>query len=87
MCAKFLQNCERKGWLERVITANESWFYTCNPNPKCDNMVWTTAGAERPQVARRPMGTKKAMAIPFFDWKGLIYCHWVINEGTPPPML
>ncbi len=81
MSVKFLQNCEHKGWLERVITADESWFHTCNPNPKCDNMFWSVPGSERLQVSRRPMNTKKAMAIPFFDWKGLIYCHWVVN-GT-----
>ncbi len=61
--------------------ADESWFYTSNPHPKYDNMVWTVPGTDRPQVPRRPMNTKRAMAIPFFDWKGLIYCHWVIN-GT-----
>ncbi len=80
-CVKFLQNCERPRWLERVITADESWFYVVNPNPKCDNIVWTLPGTDCLQVPRRPMNTKKAMAIPFFNWKGLIYCHWVIN-GT-----
>ncbi len=81
MCAQFLQKCEKSGWLERVITADESWFYVTNPNPKCDNMVWSLPGIDRLQVVRRPMNTKKVMAIPFFDWQGLIYCHWVIN-GT-----
>ncbi len=75
MCVKFLQNCDRRGWLERVITADKSWFHTSNPNPKVNNMVWSVPGSDRLQVAKRPLNTKKAMAIPFFDWKGLIYCH------------
>ncbi len=82
MSVNFLQNCECKGWLERVITADESWFHTCNPNPKCDNMVWSVPGSDRLQVARRPMNTEKTMAIPFFDWRGLIYCHWVMNGAV-----
>ncbi len=81
LCTQFLQKCERSGWLERVITADESWFYVSNPNPKCDNMFWSLPGSECLQMAKRPMNTKKVMAIPFFDWQGLIYCHWVIN-GT-----
>ncbi len=81
LMVKFLQNCEHRGWLERVITADESWFYINNPNPKVDNMVWSLPGEQRLQVTCRPMNTKKIMALPFFDWKGLIYCHWVFN-GT-----
>lgn len=80
-CVKFLQNCERPRWLECVITADESWFYVNNPHPKYDNMVWSIPVTDRLQVPCHPMNTKKAMAIPFFNWKGLIYCHWVIN-GT-----
>ncbi len=81
LCVQFLQNCERKGWLSRVITADESWFHTINPNSKTGNMVWLPPGADRPQVPRRPMSAKKAMLICFFDHLGLLYSHWVIN-GT-----
>ncbi len=81
LCTQFLQKCESPGWLECVITADESWFFVSNPFPKCDNMVWSLPGSDCLQLARRPMSTKKVMAIPFFDWQGLIYCHWVIN-GT-----
>ncbi len=81
LAVRFLQNCERPGWLERVITMDESWFYTSNPLSKMENMVWSKPGDERIQVARRPMNTKKAMLICFFDFKGVLLTHWILN-GT-----
>ena len=65
----------------RVITADESWFYIVNPNPKCANMVWSLPRSDRLHKTQCPMNTRKVMAIPFFDFGDLIYCHWVIN-GT-----
>ncbi len=38
LSAQFLQNCECTGWLSRVITADECWFYAVNPNSKVENI-------------------------------------------------
>ncbi len=81
LAARFLQNCEHRGWLQRVITVDESWFYTSNPLSKMENMVWSKPGDEHKQVARHPMSCKKAMLICFFNHKGVILSKWIRN-GT-----
>ncbi len=81
LCQLFLRNAKQPGWLNRVITADESWFYVENPHPKSACREWLQPGEDHPHVAPRTRSAKKAMLVVFFDRKGLVYRHWVLH-GT-----
>ncbi len=56
-------------------------FYVENPHPKSACKEWLEPGLDRPQVAPRSRNARKAMLVAFFDMKGLVYRHWVL-QGT-----
>ncbi len=78
---QMLEGARNRGWIKRIITADESWFYVQNPHPKMGNMEWLEKGMDRPQVALRSRSCKKALLVTFFDWNGLLYRHWILR-GT-----
>ncbi|GFV86352.1 protein GVQW3 [Trichonephila clavipes] len=66
--------------LEKVITCDESWFFTYDPETKRQSMHWKTPTSQRAKEARMSTSKFKAMMIVFFDIHGIVYLHWV-SEG------
>ena len=63
--------------LDALVTCNESWIYSYDPETKRQSSEWKHAGSPRPKKAKQSKSTHKLLMIPFFDSTGMIYMHWV----------
>ena len=63
--------------LDALVTYDESWIYSYDPETKRQSSQWKDAGSPRPKKAKQSKSTHKLLMIPFFDSTGMIYMHWV----------
>ena len=68
--------------LDALVTCDESWIYSYEPETKRQSSQWKHAGSSRPKKARQSKSTHKPLMIPFFDSTGMIYMHWVPTGQT-----
>lgn len=69
-------------FLKRVITCDESWFFTYDPETKRQSMHWKSPKSPRMKKARMSKSKFKAMMIVFFDIQGIIHVEWVPEGQT-----
>ncbi len=60
--------------LERIVTCDESWFFTYDPACHQATSSWWPKSATRPHKPRLDRYCPKVMMVAFFDANGLI--HW-----------
>lgn len=78
-----LGNIERDPtFLQNVITCDESWFFTYDPETKRQSMHWKSPDSPRQKKARMSKSKFKAMMIVFFDVKGIVHIEWVPEGQT-----
>lgn len=83
ICSDILQNIESDPtFLQNVITCDESWFFTYDPETKRQSMHWKSPGSPRQKKARMSKSKFKAMMIVFFDIKGIVHIDWVPEGQT-----
>ena len=70
------------GFLQRIITADETWLHYVTPETKNQSKQWVPVDARSPTKARVSRSAKKTMAIVFFDSQGLVYTHYVPQGQT-----
>ena len=63
--------------LRQVITGDESWCYSYEPNTKQKSQMWLGSGDQRPQKARRPRSQRRVMLVAFFDDQGCVHFEFV----------
>ena len=68
--------------LDALVTCDESWIYSYDPETKKQSPKWKHAGSPRPKKARQSKSTHKLLMITFFDSSGMIYMHWVPTGQT-----
>ena len=68
--------------LDALVTCDESWIYSYDPEFKRQSSQWKRAGSLRPKKARQSKSTHKLLMIPFFDSTGMIYMHWILTGQT-----
>ena len=61
--------------IDALVTCDESWIYSYDPETKRQSSQWKHADFPRPEMANK--STKKLLMIPFIDSTGMIYMHWV----------
>jgi len=66
-------------FLSNVITGDETWVYTYDPEIKTPSSQWKSPGSPRPKKARQLRSNIKLMLICFFDPKGIVH-----KEFVPP---
>ncbi|XP_066963193.1 histone-lysine N-methyltransferase SETMAR-like [Macrobrachium rosenbergii] len=77
-CTDILEMIEAdSGFLNKVVTCDESWVLTYDPEGKRQSAQWKHATSPRPKKAKMSRSQEKAMVIPFFDSQGLIHIAWV----------
>lgn len=64
----------------RVITCDESWFFTYDPETMCQFMHWKSPSSPRAKNTQMNKSKFKAMMIVFFDIHGIMYLHWVPED-------
>jgi len=70
MCELLLERHKRKGFLHRIITGDEKWFYHDNPKRK---KAWVKPGEPGPSQPKRDIHGDKVMLCIWWDHRGAIY--------------
>lgn len=80
---QFLQNFRKKGmrYLNKIVTVDETWVSTFDPETKQMSSVWKTPASPSPQKARVVRSAKKQMFIVFYDVRGVVLTH-AVPVGT-----
>ncbi|XP_050520575.1 protein GVQW3-like [Daktulosphaira vitifoliae] len=60
-------------FINNIITCDETWIFTYDPETKRQSMHWKTPSYPRMKKARMSNSKFKAMLIVFFDIKGIIF--------------
>lgn len=71
-----------KAFLESLVTMDESWVCYSTPELKSQSMQWLPKGSNPPKKAKVENSAKKIMLIAFFDFKGMIYQHYLPKGQT-----
>ena len=72
---------EGENFLSRIITCDETWVFSWDPELKRQSAEWLDEEAPRPEKAKRKQGGLKVMHIIFFDIHGVILT-WPVPLGT-----
>ena len=72
---------EQNDFLGRIITGDETWVYSWDPETKRQSAEWRDFDEPRPEKVRRKQGALKVMHMIFFDMNGVIL-RWPIPIGT-----
>ena len=82
-CTDILQMIEADfKFLNNIVTCDESWVFTYDPESKRQSAQWKHGTFPRPKKARMSRSQEKVMVIPFFDSQGLIHVEWVPQGQT-----
>ena len=80
----FLRRYQREGdgFLDRIITTDETWMWLYDPETKDQSAVWTKCGSAPPEKARVSKSGGKYMFVMFADRNGMLLRHAVPNGTT-----
>ncbi|UYV77251.1 hypothetical protein LAZ67_15000235 [Cordylochernes scorpioides] len=70
------------GFLNSVVTGDESWMFEYDPESKRQSCAWHTKSSPRPKKARMSKSRIKTMIIVFFDIRGIVHCELVPQGQT-----
>ena len=75
----FLQrfHCEGQQFLDKIVTVDETWVSTFDPETKQSSSMWKTLPSPSTQKGRVLRSQKKQMFIVFYDMEGVILCFGV----------
>lgn len=83
LCCDLLERIDGEpSFLKSVITADETWIFTYDPETKRQSMHWKTPSSPRAKKARMSRSKFKAMLIVFFDIQGIVMAEWVPSGQT-----
>ncbi len=63
--------------LRQVLTGDESWVYSYEPNLKSKSQMWLGCQDQRPQKARQPRSQKRSMLVAFFDDHSVVHMEFL----------
>ncbi|UYV81463.1 hypothetical protein LAZ67_20001259 [Cordylochernes scorpioides] len=70
------------GFLNSVVTGDESWMFEYDPESKRQSCAWHTKSSPRPKKARMSKSRIKTMIIVFFDIRGIVHCEFLTQGQT-----
>jgi hypothetical protein len=68
--------------LNLIITCDESWVFTYDPETKRQLMQWKSTSSPRPKKAYMSRSKFKGMLIVFFDIQRILIAEWVPSGQT-----
>lgn len=69
-----------KAFLESLITMDETWVLYSTPELKRLSTEWVEKGSNLPRKAKVMGSMKKITLSTFFDIKGMVYQHYVLDN-------
>lgn len=83
VCKQLLERLqEEPGFLDRIVTVDESWFHYYEPESKAASMQWKRRDEPTPIKARSVPSAGKRMATIFWDKKGILLIKWLPEKQT-----
>ena len=73
---------EGEAFLWRIITNDETWARTYEPQMKCQSNKWRHHGSPRKVTVRQIATNVKAMLIIAYDWDGVVMKHTIPQRRT-----
>ncbi len=71
---------EQPAILKRIITMDETWIYTYDPQSRAQSSQWLAPEDPRLEIARRSRAAGKVLLISFFDWRGMVHHEYLRNR-------
>ena len=68
--------------MNNIITIDETWVRTYEPELKSQTADWRYEGSPRRQKFRQNLPPVKLMVILVYDVQGVILCHFVPHGET-----
>jgi len=83
-CQELLKRFEAEGdgFLERIVTGDETWVHYQQPETKKAGKEWRHTSSPKPKKFRTQPSAGKVMLIPFWDERGLIFEHYMPRGNT-----
>lgn len=78
--AMFKRN--KKEFLRRFITVDETWIHHHTPETKQQSKQWITTGEPAPKKAKAVLSANKVMATVFWDSRGIIHIDYLEKGQT-----
>jgi len=76
LCLDLLQYIENEpDLLNSIITCDETWVFTYDPETKRQSMQWKSTSSPRPKKAHISHSKFKAMLIVFYDIQDIVMAH------------
>lgn len=83
VCQQLLQAYHSDpGFLDRIVTGDESWFHYSEPESKMQSSVWKTCDEPTPVKAMTAPSAGKQMATVFWDKEGILLIEWLPRGAT-----
>ncbi len=73
---------DHREMLSRIVTGDETWIATFEPETKRQSAAWVAVGDLPPQKAVRQCAQTKTMYTVFFDFQGVIHCEFLEKDAT-----
>lgn len=70
------------GFLDRIVTGDESWFHYFEPESKRQSSMWMAGDEPSPVKARVAPSAGKQMATVFWDKEGILLIEWLPRGAT-----
>lgn len=71
---------DKAGFLDRIVTMDETWLFCYDPETKQQSMQWRHAGSPRHKKFRQVRSKEKVLASVFWDCSGIIMIEY-LNYG------
>jgi len=65
-----------------IITCDETWIFTYDPETKQQSMQWKSTSSPRPKKARMSRSRFKDLLIAFSEIQGILMAEWVPSGQT-----
>ncbi len=69
-------------FMKTIITGDETWISTHEPETKKESMAWTKSSQPRLKKPLQYSSAKRTMLTVFFDCKGVVLCEFLGKKET-----
>jgi hypothetical protein len=77
-----LYHCNRKEFLRRFITVDETWIYHYTPEMNEQSKQWISPGKQAPKKVKTVPSAGKVMTTVFWNSKGIIFIDYLERGRT-----
>lgn len=75
-------NRDKKDFLRRFVTVDETWIHHNTPETKEQSKQWTAPGESKPKKAKVGLSANKVLATVFWDAHGIIHIDYLEKGKT-----